>query len=267
MSFRGSKLNPILEASNIEKTFRGRGRSLDVIALKGIDFKIYSGEIVGIVGESGSGKSTLSRVLVGIEKASNGKVLHNGEIVENTNDWRKLRLDIQYIFQDPFLSLAPHMTVNESIRDGLDILGEGNSIERNEKVVKTLELVGLKASDAHSYPAAFSGGQKQRICLARALILDPKVIICDEIVSGLDVSVQAQILNLLVELNQKKGVGLVFVSHDLRVIKYLCKKVIVMHQGLIVEANRTEELFANPKHKYTQHLLNSVPAGLKIADR
>ena len=125
--------------------------------------------------------------------------------------------------------------------------------------------MGLKASDANSYPAVFSGGQKQRICLARALILNPKVIICDEIVSGLDVSVQAQILNLLVELNQKNGVGLVFVSHDLRVVKYLCQRIIVMHQGLIVEANTTEELFTNPKHEYTQHLLSSVPAGLSIA--
>jgi len=176
-----------------------------------------------------------------------------------------LRLDIQYIFQDPFLSLAPHMTVGQSIRDGLDIRGEGTPLERDERVSKILELVGLKASDANSYPAVFSGGQKQRICLARALILNPKVIICDEIVSGLDVSVQAQILNLLVELNQKNGVGLIFVSHDLRVVKYLCQRIIVMHQGLIVEANNTEELFANPKHEYTQHLLSSVPAGLSIA--
>jgi ABC-type oligopeptide transport system ATPase subunit len=258
-------MKPILEASSVKKLFKGRGRSLDVMALNDIDFLIYPGEVIGIVGESGSGKSTLSRILVGIEKATEGQVLHNGEAVESPSDWQKLRLDIQYIFQDPFLSLAPHMTVGQSIRDGLDIREEGTPLERNDRVARTLELVGLKASDANSYPAVFSGGQKQRICLARALILNPKVIICDEIVSGLDVSVQAQILNLLVELNQKNGVGLVFVSHDLRVVKYLCQRIIVMHKGMIVEANTTEELFTNPKHEYTQHLLSSVPAGLSIA--
>jgi ABC-type oligopeptide transport system ATPase subunit len=132
------------------------------------------------------------------------------------------------------------------------------------RVVKTLEMVGLKAGDANSYPAVFSGGQRQRISLARALVLNPKVIICDEIVSGLDVSVQAQILNLLVELHQEQGVGLVFVSHDLRVVKYLCQRIIVMHRGKIVEANDTETLFSNPQHEYTRHLLACVPAGLSL---
>jgi len=258
-------VKPILEASGVIKLFKGRGRSLDVMALNDVNLLIYPGEVIGIVGESGSGKSTLSRILVGIEKATKGQVLHDGESVESVSDWQKLRLNIQYIFQDPFLSLAPHMTVGQSIRDGLDIRQEGTSLERDNRVARVLELVGLTALDANSYPASFSGGQKQRISLARALILKPKVIICDEIVSGLDVSVQAQILNLLVELNQKNGVGLIFVSHDLRVVNYLCQRIIVMHQGVIVEANTTAELFTNPKHEYTKHLLSSVPAGISIA--
>lgn len=255
-------MKPLLEANGIVKEFRGRGRSLDVVALRGVDFSIMPGEVVGIVGESGSGKSTLSRILVGLERATQGVVRHFGEIVQTPADWRKLRFDAEYIFQDPYLSLAPHMSVGQSIGDGLEIRGEGTPAERSQRVAATLEMVGLKASDAQSYPAVFSGGQRQRISLARALVLNPKVIICDEIVSGLDVSVQAQILNLLVELHHKQGVGLVFVSHDLRVVKYLCQRILVMHRGLVVEANTTENLFSNPQHEYTQHLLSCVPLGL-----
>ena len=255
-------MKPLLEATGIVKEFRGRGRSLDVVALDGVDISIMPGEIVGIVGESGSGKSTLSRILVGIEHATKGVVKHNDEVVASPADWRTLRLDIQYIFQDPYLSLAPHMTVGQSIGDGLEIRGEGTSAERSKRIGENLEMVGLKASDAQSYPAVFSGGQRQRISLARALILNPKLIICDEIVSGLDVSVQAQILNLLVELHRNQGVGIVFVSHDLRVVKYLCDRILVMHRGLVVETNTTENLFAHPQHEYTQHLLSCVPAGL-----
>jgi len=254
-------MTPILEVKAIIKQFRGRGRSMDVLALKGIDFSISSGEIIGIVGESGSGKSTLSRILIGIEKATQGSVFHNGEIVTEAKDWDRLRREVQYVFQDPFLSLAPHMTVGESIGDGLVIRNEGTPKERSDRVARTLEIVGLKASDAGSYPVVFSGGQRQRISLARAIILNPRVIICDEIVSGLDVSIQAQILNLLVDLHRENGVSIVFVSHDLRVVKYLSQRVIVMHNGLIVESNSAEKLFANPEHEYTKHLLECVPSG------
>ena len=258
-------MKPLLEANGIFKEFRGRGRSLDVTALDGVDFSMMPGEVVGIVGESGSGKSTLSRILVGIEKATSGVVNHNDKAVETPADWRALRFDVQYIFQDPYLSLAPHMSVGQIIGDGLEIRGEGTPEDRANRVAKTLEMVGLKASDAQSYPAVFSGGQRQRISLARALVLNPKVIICDEIVSGLDVSVQAQILNLLVELHRDQGVGIVFVSHDLRVVKYLCQRILVMHRGLIVETNTTENLFSNPQHEYTKHLLSCVPAGLSLS--
>lgn len=255
-------MTPILQARGIVKDFRGRRRSLDVLALVGVDIEVNPGEIIGIVGESGSGKTTLSRILVGIEQSSKGEITHNGELVRSANDWRALRMDVQYIFQDPYLSLAPHMTVGQIIGDGLDIRQVGTPADRAERVARTLEMVGLKASDAQSFPAVFSGGQRQRISLARALVLDPKVIICDEIVSGLDVSVQAQILNLLIEIHRKQKVSLVFVSHDLRVVKYLCQRIIVMHRGAIVEENHTEQLFANPRHEYTRHLLSCVPAGL-----
>jgi ABC-type oligopeptide transport system ATPase subunit len=258
-------VTPLIEGRGIVKRFAGRGRSADVLALDDVDIAVGMGELVGIVGESGSGKSTLSRILVGIERATTGTVLHNGEPVLDPVGWKGLRRDVQYVFQDPYMSLAPHLTVGRSIVDGLDIRGEGTPSDRAERVAQTLERVGLKASDALAYPAVFSGGQRQRICLARALVLDPKIIICDEIVSGLDVSVQAQILNLLVELHVEQGVGLVFVSHDLRVVKYLCQRIIVMHRGHVVEANETEALFSDPQHEYTRHLLDCVPVGLASA--
>jgi ABC-type dipeptide/oligopeptide/nickel transport system ATPase component len=256
----------LIEAQGIIKQFRGRGRSLDVMALSGIDFSIMPGEVVGIVGESGSGKSTLSRILVGIERASQGTIHHDGNLVTSVEEWKKLRRDVQYIFQDPYLSLAPHMTVGQSIGDGLEIRGEGSPAEQRSKVEEALTMVGLKPADADSYPAVFSGGQRQRISLARALVLNPKMMICDEIVSGLDVSVQAQILNLLVDLHQSHGVGLVFVSHDLRVVKYLCERIIVMHRGQIVESNDTKTLFSDPQHEYTRHLLECVPVGLSAGE-
>ena len=249
--------NPMIEFKGVCFSY-DPGRPI----LSNINLSIFEGETIAILGHNGSGKSTLSRILVGIEHATKGVVKHNDEVVASPADWRTLRLDIQYIFQDPYLSLAPHMTVGQSIGDGLEIRGEGTSAERSKRIGETLEMVGLKASDAQSYPAVFSGGQRQRISLARALILNPKLIICDEIVSGLDVSVQAQILNLLVELHRNQGVGIVFVSHDLRVVKYLCDRILVMHRGLVVETNTTENLFAHPQHEYTQHLLSCVPAGL-----
>ena len=258
-------MTPLIEGRGIVKRFAGRGRSADVLALDGVDISVGLGEVVGIVGESGSGKSTLSRILVGIERATQGIVSHTGEPVAHAAGWGRLRRDVQYVFQDPYMSLAPHLTVGRSIVDGLDIRGEGTAGDRADRVAQTLERVGLKAADARAYPAVFSGGQRQRICLARALVLDPKIIICDEIVSGLDVSVQAQILNLLVELHREQGVGLVFVSHDLRVVKYLCQRLIVMHRGIVVEANETQALFSDPQHEYTRHLLDCVPAGLAPA--
>lgn len=166
---------------------------------------------------------------------------------------------MQYVFQDPYGSLAPHLRIGDTIGDPLTIRGEGTPTERRRRVAETLEAVGLSASDATRYPSVFSGGQRQRISLARALVLRPELIICDEIVSGLDVSVQAQILNLLVSLRSEYGVAYLFISHDLRVVKYLTERVIVMRSGRAVEAGETAMVLAYPQHEYTQQLIAAVP--------
>lgn len=252
----------LLEGKSLVKRYLGRSKSADVLALNDVNIQVDPGDTLGIVGESGSGKSTLSKILVGAERQTEGTILHNGKPVTSRSDWSALRRDVQYIFQDPYMSLAPHLTVGQSIIDGLEIRGVGTPEERRRKVGHTLELVGLRAEDGDVYPSNFSGGQRQRVCIARALVLEPKIIICDEIVSGLDVSVQAQILNLLVELHTRDNLGIVFVSHDLRVVKYLCKQTMVMNQGEVVETNDTEAIFNNPQHDYTRHLLSCVPAGI-----
>lgn len=253
----------LIEGKNIFKRYLGRSRSADVLALNDVNIRVNPGDTLGIVGESGSGKSTLSKILVGAEKPTQGSVLHNGNPVISRKDWNALRQDVQYIFQDPYMSLAPHLTVGQSIIDGLEIRGVGTPEDRGRIVGDTLELVGLRAQDGNVYPSNFSGGQRQRVCIARALVLEPKVIICDEIVSGLDVSVQAQILNLLVQLHTRKNLGIVFVSHDLRVVKYLCNQIMVMNAGAVVEAGATEAVFSNPQHDYTRHLLSCVPSGIE----
>lgn len=255
-------METLIEGRGLGKRYLGRSKSADVAALTDVNIRVNPGETLGIVGESGSGKSTLSKILVGAEIPTSGVVLHNGEPVTSRADWSALRKDVQYIFQDPFLSLAPHLTVGESIVDGLEIRGIGTAAERKKRVGDALELVGLRAKDAEVYPAGFSGGQRQRVCIARALVLEPRIVICDEIVSGLDVSVQAQILNLLVELHTRSNLGIVFVSHDLRVVKYLCRNLMVMNRGEVVEFNDTNEVFSNPQHEYTKHLFDCVPAGL-----
>jgi len=255
-------MTPLIEGRGIVKRYSSR-RGVGVLALDSVNVAVHPGELVGVVGESGSGKSTLSRVLVGIERPTAGQVLHNGATVQSPQEWAALRSDVQYIFQNPFASLAPHLTIGRSVGDFLDINKIGTKPERRDRVANALEMVGLKAADADSYPGVFSGGQRQRICIARVLVSEPKLIICDEIVSGLDVSVQAQILNLLVSLHEKSGVGLVFVSHDLRVVKYLCDRIVVMVSGQIIETGETESLFGSPQHAYTQQLLEAVPAGIE----
>ncbi|MGB4135290.1 MAG: ATP-binding cassette domain-containing protein [Microbacterium sp.] len=250
----------ILSAEDLVKRYRVPGRRDPLIAVDGVSLSISPGEIVGVVGESGSGKSTVSRMLVGIEPATSGTVRHGDAAVHSTAQWRALREDVQYVFQDPYGSLAPHLTVRQTVGDALDLRRRGTAGERNERVATALERVGLRAEDGRSYPGVFSGGQRQRISLARALVMEPRLIICDEIVSGLDVSVQAQILNLLLELRERLDVAYVFVSHDLRVVKYLSDRVLVMHDGHIVEQGEAAAVFEDPQHEYTKTLLASLPA-------
>lgn len=249
----------LISAVDVVKTYRLPRQKQPLVAVNSVSLSVAESEIVGLVGESGSGKSTVSRMLVGIESVTSGTVSFRGRPVVTRTDWRSLRDSVQYVFQDPYGSLAPHLTVRQTVGDSLDLRGLGTPADRTRRVAEALEDVGLRASDARSYPAVFSGGQRQRISLARALIMRPQLIICDEIASGLDVSVQAQILNLLLGLKDRFDVSYLFVSHDLRVIKYLSDRVLVMRAGEIVEQAPATELFANPRHSYTRELINAVP--------
>lgn len=253
----------IVAATAIAKSFpsregrRGGGREI----LSGVDVAVGRGEIVGLVGESGCGKSTLSRIIVGIERQSAGEVLHEGRPVRSRADWRALRRDVQYVFQDPYGSLPPRMRIGALLSDTLAINAIGTKESRREQAVAALRDVGLPPSALERRPSAFSGGQRQRIGIARALVLEPRVVICDEVVSGLDVSVQAQVLNLLLELQDRRRLGLLFISHDLRVVRYLCDRVLVMRDGVIVEQGETEEVFERPQHAYTRELIAASPSG------
>ena len=252
-------MTDVISGVDLVRTYKLPRQRNPLVAVDSVSLSVEESEIVGLVGESGSGKSTVSRILVGIESATSGTVLFRGKPVSTKHEWRELRDSVQYVFQDPYGSLAPHLTVRQTVGDSLDLRGIGTPRDRDRKVAQVLEDVGLRASDARSYPAVFSGGQRQRISLARALIIRPRLIICDEIASGLDVSTQAQILNLLLGLKERFDVSYLFVSHDLRVIKYLSDRVLVMRSGAVVESASASELFANPRHPYTRELIAAVP--------
>lgn len=250
-----------LEAIDIVKTFTTRrdGRAQELRAVKGVSASVAPGEIVGLVGESGCGKTTLSRIMIGIEQASSGTVRYDGKVLETRADWRALRRSVQYVFQDPFTALCPTMRIGQALAEPLIIHNLCPASERADRVARMLEMVGLHPDIARRMPNQLSGGQRQRVNLARALMLEPKILICDEIVSGLDVSIQAQVLRLLTDLQEKLGLGLIFISHDLRVIRYLCNRVLVMYLGEIVEEGPAETVFDNPQHAYTLALLAAIP--------
>ncbi|MBL4906947.1 MAG: ATP-binding cassette domain-containing protein [Sneathiella sp.] len=239
-----------------------------VYALNGVSFKIEEGKSFGIVGESGCGKSTLARNVMALEPTDSGSVKILGEEVvgKSFGELRPLRQNFQMVFQDPFGSLDPHHSVGRIVAEPLAALAPLSSDEKKERVADVLKSVGLKETDIGKYPHEFSGGQRQRIAIARALITRPALIVADEPVSALDVSVQAQVLNLLRDLQDQYGVTYMFISHDLAVVEYLCDEVAVMYLGAIVEKGRTEDLFASPAHPYTRILLDAVPkpaAGMK----
>lgn len=233
-----------------------------VKAVDDVSFEVYKGETLGLVGESGCGKTTLGRSVLRLLNPSSGEVIYKDRIISklSSEEMRKLRKEIQIIFQDPYSSLNPHISVGNAIMEPMkvhNILG-GNR-ERKNKVIEILERVNLKEEHFNRYPHEFSGGQRQRICIARALVLNPQFIVCDESVSALDVSVQAQVLNLLNELKRDFGFTYIFISHDLSVVKFMSDRIIVMKDGRIIEIGSASEIYSNPKTEYTKSLINSIP--------
>lgn len=257
----------ILEAKGIKKYFPIRKGFFmrevgQVKAVDNIDFAVRRGETLGLVGESGCGKSTLGRTLIRLYEPTAGDIQFDGEnfLTAKGESLRQKRRDLQMIFQDPYASLDPRMTVGQIIEQPFIIHNLHSNQERQLRVKQLLELVGLKASHVNRYPHEFSGGQRQRISIARAIALDPKMIICDEPVSALDVSIQAQILNLLKDLQDRLKLTYIFISHDLSVIEHVCDRIAVMYLGRIVEISSRDELFKNPQHPYTQALISSIPS-------
>jgi len=257
----------LLEVHNLKKYYPITGGLLarqvgEIKAVDGVSFYIKEGETLGLAGESGCGKSTLGRVILRLEEPTSGEVAFQGiDITKLTKtELRGLRNQMQIIFQDPQSSLDPRMTINQSIGEALLVQGMKDTQERAERVVEILERVGLEARHAWSYPHEFSSGQRQRVGIGRALAVNPRLIIADEPVSALDVSIQAQILNLMLDLQQEFGLAYLFVAHDLSVIRQVSHRVAIMYLGKIVELADTNEIFQNPLHPYTEALLSAVPS-------
>jgi len=262
----------ILSARGLSKTYRQRsgrfGFGANVIkALDNVSIDLKQGATLGIVGESGSGKSTLARCLLQLLPLDAGEVQFEGRNLALLSgaQLRIARRHLQMVFQDPFASLNPRMKVAEIVGEGLVIHGLGDADERREKIKRMLQRVGLSVEDMDKFPHQFSGGQRQRIGIARALVLEPKVVVCDEPVSALDVSIQAQILLLLKELQQEMGLSYLFISHDLRVVRHIADEVAVMHCGRVVEQGTVEAIYAHPHVEYTQNLLNAIPGRHRLA--
>lgn len=258
---------PLLRVENLKKHFVARrtllGKPIKVVkAVDDVSFEVYPGETLGLVGESGSGKTTLGRTILRLIEADEGKVIYNGtNILElPASKMRALRREMQIIFQDPFSSLNPRLTVGYAITEPMRVHGLYNSqAEQRDAAMELLEKVALKPEHYYRYPHEFSGGQRQRICIARALAVKPKFIICDEPVSSLDVSVQAEILNLLIKLREEFGLTYIFISHDLSVVKFISDRVAVMRAGRLIEMGPASEIYRNPQTDYTRQLIASIP--------
>ena len=250
--------NILLRVDDLHKNFytKSRGKKVTTFALRGVSFSINEGEAIAVVGESGCGKSTLARIIAGLDEPTRGALtFESNKLIYN----KQIRKKISMVFQDPYASLNPRMTVNEIVKEPMHLLKDLDKSEKNKLVLDLLQLVNLNSELTNRYPFEFSGGQRQRIGIARALATDPDLIILDEPVSALDVSVQAGVINLLKKLRLNRNLTMLFISHDLRVVRHLCDRTIVMYLGQIMEIATTKALFEHPRHPYTRALIASIP--------
>jgi oligopeptide transport system ATP-binding protein len=265
--------DPVLEVNNLRVHFRSSaswfGPPKFVRAVDGVSFRVMPGETYAIVGESGCGKSTTARAVLNLVRPTGGEVYLDGTRIDGLSDeaMRPWRRTVQMVFQDPFSSLNPRMTVGGIIREPMRIFRLGSTAEQKEETIRLMEIVGLNPRVMNRYPHEFSGGQRQRIGIARALAVKPKLIVCDEPVSALDVSIQAQVVNLLQDLQEQLGLTYVFIAHDLAVVRHIAHRVGVMYLGRIVEEAPAAELYGNPRHPYTQALMEAVPHPDPVRER
>jgi peptide/nickel transport system ATP-binding protein len=252
----------LLRVENMKVEFRQRFGQPVLRAVNGVSFEVHAGETVGLVGESGSGKSTISRAVLGLTPINNGKVIFNGRDITRASrsERRQLSEYLSVVFQDPYSSLNPTRTIGQTLAEPLLVHRKLTRDEVDKRVTEALARVGLGAEVAARYPRNFSGGQRQRIAIARALILEPKLVICDEAVSALDLSIQAQVLNLLKDLQVDLGLSYLFIAHDLSVVRFMSHSIVVIYRGEVMESGPASTVYSAPKHPYTRSLLDSIPA-------
>ena len=254
-------MTQLLEIRDLSVVYRGRGRRKDKVALEGVSVNVRAGETLGLVGESGSGKSTLGGCVLGLVRPAHGQVVFDGKDVARLSgrDRRALSTQIQAVFQDPYSSFNPHRTIEQTVGETLTNLPTQSRPERRARIVAMLERVGLDQSALGKFPAQFSGGQRQRIAIARALLPEPRLVVCDESVSALDLSVQAQVLNLLLELQRERGVAYLFITHDLAVVRHMSNRIAVLEHGHLVEEGDARQVTEHPTQPYTRRLINASP--------
>lgn len=258
----------LIEVKDLKKHFTV-GKNAVLKAVDGVDFKIYRGETLGLVGESGCGKTTCGKTVMGLYQATSGEVIFDNVKVNQLKgkDKKQFTRRAQIIFQDPYSSLDPRMTVGDIVGEGIDIHGLYSGQKRTDRIYELLNIIGMNAEHASRFPHEFSGGQRQRIGIARALAIEPEFIVCDEPISALDVSIQAQIINLLIKLQKEMGLTYLFIAHDLSMVKHISDRVGVMYLGKIAELAKSKELYENPMHPYTKALMSSIPVPDPITER